>query len=151
MTKKKILLTAIAALVILLAAFCIYSLLHLGDSQSSEISITQTIDWHDFDYQSEEDMAADADLVLTGTVVSTEAYSTDTGEGSLVELSVDSVQQGDAVDSVTVFQYGNDEVAPPDEFPLMQPGEQYKLYLYADETGSFYRVVGGYQGASKLA
>ncbi len=151
MTKKKVLLTAIAALVILLAAFCIYSLLHLGDSQSSEISITQTIDWHDFDYQSEEDMAADADLVLTGTVVSTEAYSTDTGEGSLVELSVDSVQQGDAVDSVTVFQYGNDEVAPPDEFPLMQPGEQYKLYLYADETGSFYRVVGGYQGASKLA
>ena len=151
MMKKKVLLTAIAALVILLAAFCIYSLLHLGDSQSSEISITQTIDWHDFDYQSEEDMAADADLVLTGTVVSTEAYSTDTGEGSLVELSVDSVQQGDAVDSVTVFQYGNDEVAPPDEFPLMQPGEQYKLYLYADETGSFYRVVGGYQGASKLA
>ena len=151
MTKKKVLLTAIAALVILLAAFCIYSLLHLGDSQSSEISITQTIDWHDFDYQSEEDMAADADLVLTGTVVSTEAYSTDTGEGSLVELSVDSVQQGDAVDSVTVFQYGNGEVAPPDEFPLMQPGEQYKLYLYADETGSFYRVVGGYQGASKLA
>lgn len=151
MTKKKVLLTAIAALVILLAAFCIYSLLHLGDSQSSEISITQTIDWHDFDYQSEEDMAADADLVLTGTVVSTEAYSTDTGEGSLVELSVDSVQQGDAVDSVTVFQYGNDEVAPPDEFPLMQPGEQYKLYLYADETGGFYRVVGGYQGASKLA
>ena len=151
MTKKKVLLTAIAALVILLAAFCIYSLLHLGDSQSSEISITQTIDWHDFDYQSEEDMAADADLVLTGTVVSTEAYSNDTGEGSLVELSVDSVQQGDAVDSVTVFQYGNDEVAPPDEFPLMQPGEQYKLYLYADETGSFYRVVGGYQGASKLA
>ena len=151
MTKKKVLLTAIAALVILLAAFCIYSLLHLGDSQSSEISITQTIDWHDFDYQSEEDMAADADLVLTGTVVSTEAYSTDTGEGSLVELSVDSVQQGDAVDSVTVSQYGNDEVAPPDEFPLMQPGEQYKLYLYADETGSFYRVVGGYQGASKLA
>ena len=151
MTKKKVLLTAIAALVILLAAFCIYSLLHLGDSQSSEISITQTIDWHDFDYQSEEDMAADADLVLTGTVVSTEAYSTDTGEGSLVELSVDSVQQGDAVGSVTVFQYGNDEVAPPDEFPLMQPGEQYKLYLYADETGSFYRVVGGYQGASKLA
>ena len=151
MTKKKVLLTAIAALVILLAAFCIYSLLHLGDSQSSEISITQTIDWHDFDYQSEEDMAAGADLVLTGTVVSTEAYSTDTGEGSLVELSVDSVQQGDAVDSVTVFQYGNDEVAPPDEFPLMQPGEQYKLYLYADETGSFYRVVGGYQGASKLA
>ena len=151
MTKKKVLLSAIAALVILLAAFCIYSLLHLGDSQSSEISITQTIDWHDFDYQSEEDMAADADLVLTGTVVSTEAYSTDTGEGSLVELSVDSVQQGDAVDSVTVFQYGNDEVAPPDEFPLMQPGEQYKLYLYADETGSFYRVVGGYQGASKLA
>ena len=151
MTKKKVLLTAIAALVILLAAFCIYSLLHLGDSQSSEISITQTIDWHDFDYQSEEDMAADADLVLTGTVVSTEAYSTDTGEGSLVELSVDSVQQGDAVDSVTVFQYGNDEVAPPDEFPLMQPGERYKLYLYADETGSFYRVVGGYQGASKLA
>ena len=66
MTKKKVLLTAIAALVILLAAFCIYSLLHLGDSQSSEISITQTIDWHDFDYQSEEDMAADADLVLTG-------------------------------------------------------------------------------------
>ncbi len=62
MTKKKVLLTAIAALVILLAAFCIYSLLHLGDSQSSEISITQTIDWHDFDYQSEEDMAADADL-----------------------------------------------------------------------------------------
>lgn len=151
MTKKKVLLTAIVTLVILLAAFCIYSLLHLGDSQSSEISITQTIDWHDFDYQSEEDMAADADLVLTGTVVSTEAYSTDTGEGSLVELSVDSVQQGDAVDSVTVFQYGNDEVAPPDEFPLMQPGEQYKLYLYADETGSFYRVVGGYQGASKLA
>ena len=151
MTKKKVLLTAIAALVILLAAFCIYSLLHLGDSQSSEISITQTIDWHDFDYQSEEDMAADADLVLTGTVVSTEAYSTDTGEGSLVELSVDSVQQGDAVDSVTVFQYGNDEVAPPDEFPLMQPGEQDKLDLYADETGSFCGGVGGYQGASKLA
>ena len=59
--------------------------------------------------------------------------------------------EGESEDAVLVFQYGNDEVAPPDEFPLMQPGEQYKLYLYADETGSFYRVVGGYQGASKLA
>ena len=148
---QKGILVCVIIFIALIGIFCLYSLFHIGDSQSSEISITQTIDWHDFDYQSEEDMAADADLVLTGTVVSTEAYSTDTGEGSLVELSVDSVQQGDAVDSVTVFQYGNDEVAPPDEFPLMQPGERYKLYLYADETGSFYRVVGGYQGASKLA
>lgn len=151
MTKKKVLLTAIAVLVILLAVFCIYSLFHMDDHYSSEISTTQTIDWHDFDYQSEEDMAADSDLVLTGTVVSTEAYSTDTGEGSLVTLTVDSVLQGDAADSVIVFQYGNDEVAPPDEFPLMQPGERYKLYLCADEDGGFYRVVGGYQGASKLA
>ena len=148
MAKKKIISVGVVALAVLAGGYCLYSLLHIGDGQSSEISITQTIDWHDFDYQSEEDMAADADLVITGTVASTEAYSTDTGEGSLVEIAVDSVLQGDAADSVTVFQYGNAEVAPPDEFPLMQPGERYRLYLYAD--GDYYRVVGGYLGAEKL-
>lgn len=127
---------------------CIVFLLHIGEGQSSEISITQTIDWHDFDYQSEEDMAADADLVITGTVVSTQGYSDDTGEGSLVEIAVDSVLQGDGADSVTVFQYGNSAVAPPEKFPVMQPGERYRLYLYAD--GDYYRVVGGYLGVEKM-
>ena len=151
MTKKKVLLTAIAALVILLAAFCIYSLLHLGDGQTSETMAAQSICWSGPEYGSEEEMAADSDLVLTGTVAGSSAHNTSGGYGSLVRIDVDEVLEGESEDAVLVFQYGNDEVAPPDEFPLMQPGEQYKLYLYADEDGGFYRVVGGYQGASKLA
>lgn len=147
MNKKRIRIFVII-LIFLIGAFCLYSLFQIGNSQSSEISTAQTIDWHNFDYKSEEEMATDADLVITGTVVSTTAYGTDTGEGSLVEIAVDLVLQGDAADSVTVFQYGNSEVAPPEEFPLMQPGERYQLYLYQD--GDFFRVVGGYLGAEKL-
>ena len=151
MTKKKVLLTAIAVLVILLAVFCFYSLLHLGDGQSSETAVAQSICWSGPGYSSEEEMAADSDLVLTGTVAGSSTHNTSGGYGSLVRIDVDEVLEGECEDAVLVFQYGNDEVAPPDEFPLMQPGEQYKLYLYADEDGGFYRVVGGYQGASKLA
>lgn len=151
MTKKKVLLTAIVTLVILLAAFCIYSLFHMDDSYSSETAVAQSICWSGPEYGSEEEMAADSDLVLTGTVAGSSAHNTSGGYGSLVRIDVDEVLQGESEEAILVFQYGNDEVAPPDEFPLMQPGEQYKLYLYADETGSFYRVVGGYQGASKLA
>ena len=151
MTKKKILLTAIVTLVILLVAFCIYSLFHMDDSYSSETAVAQSICWSGPEYGSEEEMEADADLVLTGTVAGSSAHNTSGGYGSLVRIDVDEVLEGESEDAVLVFQYGNDEVAPPDEFPLMQPGEQYKLYLYADEDGGFYRVVGGYQGASKLA
>ena len=151
MTKKKILLIAIVTLVILLAAFCIYSLFHMDDSYSSETAVAQSICWSGPEYGSVEEMVADADLVLSGTVAGSSAHNTSGGYGSLVRIDVDEVLEWESEDAVLVFQYGNDEVAPPDEFPLMQPGEQYKLYLYADETGSFYRVVGGYQGARKLA
>ena len=85
MTKKKVLLTAIAALVILLAAFCIYSLLHLGDGQTSETMAAQSICWSGPEYGSEEEMAADSDLVLTGTVAGSSAHNTsgDSGVGEI--------------------------------------------------------------------
>lgn len=146
---KKSLYIGTIVFVVLIGIFCLYSLFYIGNSQSEEISIAQTIDWHDFDYQSQDEMARDAELVIVGTVVSTRAYRDDVGEGSLVEVAVDSVLQGNAADSVTVFQYGNDEVRPPDEFPLMQTGQSYKFYLYMDGE-NYYRVIGGYLGAEKI-
>ena len=73
----------------------------------------------------------------------------------MVTIEVEEVLKGTPPEKLILFQYGgeyqNEICMPPEEFPLLEVGKTYLLYLnddYIHDGETLYTVVGGYQGVA---
>ena len=71
----------------------------------------------------------------------------------MVTIEVEEVLKGTPPEKLILFQYGgeyqNEICMPPEEFPLLEVGKTYLLYLnddYIHDGETLYTVVGGYRG-----
>ena len=105
-------------------------------------------------YSSVEEIESAADLVVVGTPTELEGFKTD-AISTMVTVAVDEVLKGEPPETLVVVQEGgeaqNEVTPPPEEFPLLEVGKTYLLYLnddYIHDGETLYTVVGGYQGVA---
>ena len=106
------------------------------------------------EYASLEELEAAAELVVVGTPTGLEGFKT-TAISTMATISVEEVLKGEPLETLVVVQEGgeaqNEVTPPPEEFPLLETGKRYLLYLNGDyirDGETCYTVVGGYQGVA---
>ena len=105
-------------------------------------------------YSSIQELESAADLIVVGTPTELEGFKTD-AISTMETVEVDEVLKGEPPETLVVVQEGgeaqNEITPPPEEFPLLEVGKTYLLYLnddYIHDGETLYTVVGGYQGVA---
>ena len=93
--------------------------------------------------------------VSDGTVTQSQYSSVSEMSEYHIPIMVDEVLKGEPPETLVVVQEGgeaqNEITPPPEEFPLLEVGKTYLLYLnddYIHDGETLYTVVGGYQGVA---
>lgn len=123
------------------------------------LSCSTSASWKEH-YASEVEMRESSDIVICGTVISSEPELRNDMVFTMNYIKVNLVETGNIeVDAVIpVLQTGGNVLgySTPaiSEIPLLEVGEEYKLYLslteYSEEYGQYYLISGGYQGVAKV-
>lgn len=156
MLKKSLLSTALFAM---LVCFCTFSASANADSlentgcATTEVSWVSCFDWLD-------DMKADSDIIITGTVVRTETELRHDVVFTRCYVRIDKQEKGtlSAGTVIPVLQtggtYGNITTPEIADAPLLKVGDSYELYLTATDGleayKNYYLISGGFQGALKI-
>ncbi len=141
-----------------LTLFFLFSSVFLfsGCGEKEMIYSSIEMSWAGPVYDDLESMQADSELVILGTPTAIEG-SRGIDIISLVTIQVDEIIKGEPIDSIVLYQYGgtyrNEITLPPEEFPLLEVGQQYLLYVNKTiRTNSgewYYMVTGGFQGVAR--
>lgn len=156
MLKKSLLSTVLFAM---LVCFCTFSASANADSledtecATTEVSWVSCFDWLD-------DMKADSDIIITGTVVRTETELRHDVVFTRCYVRIDKQEKGtlSAGTVIPVLQtggtYGNITTPEIADAPLLKVGDSYELYLTATDGleayKNYYLISGGFQGALKI-
>lgn len=156
MLKKSLLSTVLFAM---LVCFCTFSASANADSledtgcATTEASWVSCFDWLD-------DMKADSDIIITGTVVRTETELRHDVVFTRCYVRIDKQEKGtlSAGTVIPVLQtggtYGNITTPEIADAPLLKVGDSYELYLTATDGleayKNYYLISGGFQGALKI-
>lgn len=156
MLKKSLLSTALFAM---LVCFCTFSASANADSledtgcATTEVSWVSCFEWLD-------DMKADSDIIITGTVVGTETELRHDVVFTRCYVRIDKQEKGtlSAGTVIPVLQtggtYGNITTPEIADAPLLKVGDSYELYLTATDSleayKNYYLISGGFQGALKI-
>lgn len=156
MLKKSLLSTVLFAM---LVCFCTFSASANADSledtgcATTEVSWVSCFDWLD-------DMKADSDIIITGTVVRTETELRHDVVFTRCYVRIDKKEKGtlSAGTVIPVLQtggtYGNITTPEIADAPLLKVGDSYELYLTATDGleayKNYYLISGGFQGALKI-
>ncbi len=156
MLKKSLLSTALFAM---LVCFCTFSASANADSledtgcATTEVSWVSCFDWLD-------DMKADSDIIIMGTVVGTETELRHDVVFTRCYVRIDKQEKGtlSAGTVIPVLQtggtYGNITTPEIADAPLLKVGDSYELYLTATDGleayKNYYLISGGFQGALKI-
>ncbi len=156
MLKKSLLSTVLFSM---LVCFCTFSASANADSledtgcATTEVSWVSCFDWLD-------DMKADSDIIITGTVVGTETELRHDVVFTRCYVRIDKQEKGtlSAGTVIPVLQtggtYGNITTPEIADAPLLKVGDSYELYLTATDGleayKNYYLISGGFQGALKI-
>lgn len=156
MLKKSLLSTVLFAL---LVCFCTFSASANADSLEDTGCATTEVSWVSC-FDSLDDMKADSDIIITGTVVRTETELRHDVVFTRCYVRIDKQEKGtlSAGTVIPVLQtggtYGNITTPEIADAPLLKVGDSYELYLTATDGleayKNYYLISGGFQGALKI-
>lgn len=156
MLKKSLLSTVLFAM---LVCFCTFSASANADSLEDTGCATTEVSWVSC-FDSLDDMKADSDIIITGTVVGTETELRHDVVFTRCYVRIDKQEKGtlSAGTVIPVLQtggtYGNITTPEIADAPLLKVGDSYELYLTATEGleayKNYYLISGGFQGALKI-
>lgn len=156
MLKKSLLSTALFAM---LVCFCTFSASANADSLEDTECATTEVSWVSC-FDSLDDMKADSDIIITGTVVRTETELRHDVVFTRCYVRIDKQEKGtlSAGTVIPVLQtggtYGNITTPEIADAPLLKVGDSYELYLTATDDleayKNYYLISGGFQGALKI-
>jgi hypothetical protein len=147
----------IAIILVVILASCGFILFKV--SESSENISSTSVEWRSH-YDTVEEMAEDADVIILGKVVST--YTEERYDIVFTRdvIKVTSVISGDVQvgDSIEVLQTGGEHdgktTSVPSDLPLLKKKKEYAMFLELtdpnEQYGQYYLVMGGYQGIAKV-
>lgn len=156
MLKKSLLSTALFAM---LVCFCTFSASANADSLEDTGCATTEVSWVSC-FDSLDDIKADSDIIITGTVVGTETELRHDVVFTRCYVRIDKQEKGtlSAGTVIPVLQtggtYGNITTPEIADAPLLKVGDSYELYLTATDGleayKNYYLISGGFQGALKI-
>lgn len=156
MLKKSLLSTVLFAM---LVCFCTFSASANADSLEDTECATTEVSWVSC-FDSLDDMKADSDIIITGTVVRTETELRHDVVFTRCYVRIDKQEKGtqSAGTVIPVLQtggtYGNITTPEIADAPLLKVGDSYELYLTATDGleayKNYYLISGGFQGALKI-
>lgn len=156
MLKKSLLSTTLFAM---LVCFCTFSASANADSLEDTGCATTEVSWVSC-FDSLDDMKADSDIIITGTVVGTETELRHDVVFTRCYVRIDKQEKGtlSAGTVIPVLQtggtYGNITTPEIADAPLPKVGDSYELYLTATDGleayKNYYLISGGFQGALKI-
>lgn len=156
MLKKSLLSTVLFAM---LVCFCTFSVSANADSLEDTECATTEVSWVSC-FDSLDDMKADSDIIITGTVVRTETELRHDVVFTRCYIRIDKQEKGtlSAGTVIPVLQtggtYGNITTPEIADAPLLKVGDSYELYLTAADDleayKNYYLISGGFQGALKI-
>lgn len=156
MLKKSLLSTTLFAM---LVCFCTFSASANADSLEDTGCATTEVSWVSC-FDSLDDMKADSDIIITGTVVRTETELRHDVVFTRCYVRIDKQEKGTlcAGTVIPVLQtggtYGNITTPEIADAPLLKVGDSYELYLTATDGleayKNYYLISGGFQGALKI-
>ena len=156
MLKKSLLSTVLFAM---LVCFCTFSASANADSLEDTECATTEVSWVSC-FDSLDDMKADSDIIITGTVVRTETELRHDVVFTRCYVRIDKQEKGtlSAGTVIPVLQtggtYGNITTPEIADAPLLKVGDSYELYLTAadglEAYKNYYLISGGFQGALKI-
>lgn len=156
MLKKSLLSTVLFAM---LVCFCTFSASANADSLEDTGCATTEVSWVSC-FDSLDDMKADSDIIITGTVVRTETELRHDVVFTRCYVRIDKQEKGtlSAGTVIPVLQtggtYGNITTPEIADAPLLKVGDSYELYLTATDGleayKNYYLISGGFQGALKI-
>lgn len=156
MLKKSLLSTVLFAM---LVCFCTFSASANADSLEDTGCATTEVSWVSC-FDSLDDMKADSDIIITGTVVGTETELRHDVVFTRCYVRIDKQEKGtlSAGTVIPVLQtggtYGNITTPEIADAPLLKVGDSYELYLTATDGleayKNYYLISGGFQGALKI-
>ena len=156
MLKKSLLSTALFAM---LVCFCTFSASANADSLEDTGCATTEVSWVSC-FDSLDDMEADSDIIITGTVVRTETELRHDVVFTRCYVRIDKQEKGTLSTGtvIPVLQtggtYGNITTPEIADAPLLKVGDSYELYLTATDGleayENYYLISGGFQGALKI-
>lgn len=156
MLKKSLLSTVLFAM---LVCFCTFSASANADSLEDTECATTEVSWVSC-FDSLDDMKADSDIIITGTVVRTETELRHDVVFTRCYIRIDKQEKGtlSAGTVIPVLQtggtYGNITTPEIADAPLLKVGDSYELYLTATDGleayKNYYLISGGFQGALKI-
>lgn len=156
MLKKSLLSTVLFAM---LVCFCTFSVSANADSLEDTECATTEVSWVSC-FDSLDDMKADSDIIITGTVVRTETELRHDVVFTRCYVRIDKQEKGtlSAGTVIPVLQtggtYGNITTPEIADAPLLKVGDSYELYLTAadglEAYKNYYLISGGFQGALKI-
>ncbi|GEM_PF-1377554 len=156
MLKKSLLSTVLFAM---LVCFCTFSASANADSLEDTGCATTEVSWVSC-FDSLDDMKADSDVIITGTVVRTETELRHDVVFTRCYVRIDKQEKGtlSAGTVIPVLQtggtYGNITTPEIADAPLLKVGDSYELYLTATDGleayKNYYLISGGFQGALKI-
>lgn len=156
MLKKSLLSTVLFAM---LVCFCTFSASANADSLEDTECATTEASWVSC-FDSLDDMKADSDIIITGTVVGTETELRHDVVFTRCYVRIDKQEKGtlSAGTVIPVLQtggtYGNITTPEIADAPLLKVGDSYELYLTAADDleayKNYYLISGGFQGALKI-
>lgn len=156
MLKKSLLSTVLFAM---LVCFCTFSASANADSLEDTGCATTEVSWVSC-FDSLDDMKADSDVIITGTVIRTETELRHDVVFTRCYVRIDKQEKGtlSAGTVIPVLQtggtYGNITTPEIADAPLLKVGDSYELYLTATDGleayKNYYLISGGFQGALKI-
>lgn len=156
MLKKSLFSTVLFAM---LVCFCTFSASANADSLEDTGCATTEVSWVSC-FDSLDDMKADSDIIITGTVVGTETELLHDVVFTRCYVRIDKQEKGtlSAGTVIPVLQtggtYGNITTPEIADAPLLKVGDSYELYLTATDGleayKNYYLISGGFQGALKI-
>lgn len=156
MLKKSLLSTVLFAM---LVCFCTFSASANADSLEDTGCATTEASWVSC-FDSLDDMKADSDIIITGTVVRTETELRHDVVFTRCYVRIDKQEKGtlSAGTVIPVLQTGGTyrNITTPEiaDAPLLKVGDSYELYLTATDGleayKNYYLISGGFQGALKI-
>lgn len=143
----------------MLVCFCTFSASANADSLEDTGCATTEVSWVSC-FDSLDDMKADSDIIITGTVVGTETELRHDVVFTRCYVRIDKQEKGtlSAGTVIPVLQtggtYGNITTPEIADAPLLKVGDSYELYLTATDGleayKNYYLISGGFQGALKI-
>lgn len=156
MLKKSLLSTVLFSM---LVCFCTFSASANADSLENTGCATTEVSWVSC-FDSLDDMKADSDIIIMGTVVGTETELRHDVVFTRCYVRIDKQEKGtlSAGTVIPVLQtggtYGNITTPEIADAPLLKVGDSYELYLTATDGleayKNYYLISGGFQGALKI-